>query len=144
MFDDGENVGWAAVLSMAPPEQDSFVAALVTTTMKSSGSTSLAQVDNTYSVNGTSGPQLRYFGAVVTEGQFDAWKPIGAEQAGSGYLVAWQLGTADQYTIWNVDGAGNYVPGHTITSGGTHALKWAEKTFKQDSTATARQGSPRQ
>ena len=51
------------------------------------------------------GVTLKYFGAAVTDGQFGTWKPIGAEQAGSGYQVAWQFGTADQYTIWNVDGA---------------------------------------
>ena len=219
---------------------------------KSSGSTSLWQVDNTYSVNGASGPELRYSGAAVTEGQFGAWKPIGAEQAGSGYLVAlavrhrrpvtmwnvdgggqlrprpydrrwcrglmqargvgddvpagsqwrrydghrhdgdrsggvddagpgrrhlhlerrdaeglrsggdrravrrleadrrgaagggyqvaWQFGTADQYTIWNVDGAGSYVPGRTITSGKTYAFEAAETTFQQDLNGDGRSG----
>ena len=86
------------------------------TVIEAAGATTLAHVADAFVFNGLT---LKYLGAEVTEGQFGAWKPIGAEQVGSGYRVAWQLGTADQYTIWNVDGAGDYIPGHTITSGET-------------------------
>ena len=46
--------------------------------------------------------------------------------------MAWQFGTADQYTIWNVDAAGNYVPGHVVVSGTSYALESAEAAFQQD------------
>ena len=102
---------------------------IATTVIEAAGSTTLAQVADTFTLNGVT---LKYFGAAVTDGQFGAWKPIGAAQSGGGYQVAWQFGTADQYTIWNVDGAGSYVPGHTITSGKTYAFEAAETTFQQD------------
>ena len=49
-----------------------------------------------------------------------------------GYQVAWKLAGADQYTIWNVDSAGNYVPAHTIRSGTDDVFEASETTFQQD------------
>src|SRR5207248_1014574 len=45
------------------------------------------------------GPQLSYGGAAVSEGEFGAWRPIGAEKTASVYDVAWRNGAADQYTM---------------------------------------------
>ena len=85
------------------------------------GATTLSQVADAFTVNGLT---LKYFSAAIIDGQFGAWKPIGAEQQPTGgYQVAWQFGTADQYTIWNVDAAGNYVPGHVVVSGTSYALE---------------------
>lgn len=100
-----------------------------TTVIESAGVGTLSQVADTYLVNGQT---LKYFGATITEGQFGAWTPIGAALSADGSQVAWQFGSANQYTIWDVDAAGNYVPGHTITSGTTAAFEAAELTFSQD------------
>ena len=108
---------------------------VVTTVIESNGSTSLAQVANTYSLSqggGASGLQLRFGGAAVTTGEFGAWTPIGAEQVGTGYQVAWQFGTADQYIIWNVDSTGNFLSQGAVLSGISLALESLETTFQQD------------
>ena len=68
---------------------------------------------------GPSAVQLRYGGASVTVGQFGAWVPIGAEQAGSTYQVAWKNGAADQYIVWTVDSSGNYLSQGGVVSGGS-------------------------
>ena len=43
----------------------------------------------------------------MTEGQFGAWTPVGAEQTAGGYQVAWKHGSDDQYFVWNTDSNGN-------------------------------------
>ena len=81
-----------------------------TTVVEAEGATSLVEIAGTYFLypdGGLLGPQLRYGGAAVTAGQFGTWAPIAAEQAAGGYQVAWQFGTADQYTVWTTDGSGN-------------------------------------
>ena len=65
-----------------------------TTSIESLGSTRLVQIANAYLLNpiaGSFGPQLKYGGAVVTAGQFGGWTPVGAEQTGSGYQIAWKM-----------------------------------------------------
>ena len=79
------------------------------TVIESNGLTSVVQVGGNYflyPIGTSSGPQLRMSGAAVTAGQFGLWTPIGAEQVGSGYEVAWQFGTADQFIVWNLDSSG--------------------------------------
>ena len=105
---------------------------IVTTVIESNGSTSLAQVANTYSLYqgvGSSGLQLRFGSAAVTTGQFGAWTPVGAKQVGTGYQVAWQFGTADQYIVWNVDSTGNFLSQGAVVSGISLALESLESTF---------------
>src|SRR6185437_7749072 len=62
-----------------------------------------------------------------------AWLPIGAEQTSSGYEVALKLTGADQYTVWYLDGTGNYlsspIPNATGESG---LLESIETSFHQD------------
>ena len=94
----------------------------LTTVIEASGSTSLVQVADAYFLyqgGGSSGPQLRLSGAYVAAGQFGAWTPIGAEQVGSVYEVAWKNGAADQYLEWTVDGSGNYITQGSVVSGST-------------------------
>ena len=112
-----------------------FATGIVTTVIESNGSTSLAQVANTYSLSPGGGApdlQLRFGGAAVTTGEFGAWTPIGAEQVGGGYQVAWQFGTADQYIVWNVDSGGNFLSQGAVVSGISLALESLETTFQQD------------
>ena len=63
----------------------------VTTNVEAAGSTTLAQVADSYflyAAGGSSGPQLRYAGAYVAAGQFGPWTPLGAEHnASGGYSV---------------------------------------------------------
>ena len=56
-----------------------------------------------------SGPSLKYNGMDYFTGEFGAWTPIGAEKTASGYEVAWKNGSADSYTVFNVDSQGNYL-----------------------------------
>src|SRR5439155_386249 len=89
------------------------------------GSTKLVEVGTNfylYSISSGSGPQLKYAGAPFVAGQFSAWTPIGAEQAATGYEVAWKVIGADQYTVWNTDSSGNYSSSATgVVSGSSSA-----------------------
>ncbi len=80
----------------------------MTTTIETSGSTSLSQVANIYAL-GASGVQVKRGGVAVVTGEFGAWTPLGAEQAGSGDKVVWQFGSADQYVGGNVASDGNWL-----------------------------------
>ena len=72
-------------------------------------------------------------GADVYVGQFDTWRPIGVEQTGSGYEVAWKHGNADEYIIWGTDSSGNCVANlMPSSSGSSTALKSFETSFQQD------------
>ena len=104
-------------------------------TIKSFGVTSLALVDGNYvmdPVAGGTGPEVSYQGTPVTAGEFGAWTPLGAEATSTGYEVAWQNGSADQYTVWQTDSSGNYVSGIGAVSGSSSTLKTAETSFHQD------------
>ena len=84
---------------------------VVTTVLETFGSTRLSQAANAYllsPVGGSSGPQIRFNGGLVTAGQFGSWVPFAAEQlSGGGYEVAWKIAGADQYSVWNTDSSGN-------------------------------------
>ena len=82
------------------------------TVIESNGSTSLVQIGSNYflePVGGGTGAELKYGGTPFTAGQFGGWAPIAVEPIANGYQVAWKVTSADQYTIWNVDGSGNYI-----------------------------------
>ena len=49
------------------------------------------------------------------------WTPIGAEQTASGYLVAWKMAGADQYSVWVTDSNGNYLSNTLTSVSGTSA-----------------------
>ncbi|MBI2736184.1 MAG: hypothetical protein HYX38_06485 [Rhodospirillales bacterium] len=103
----------------------------VTTVIESSGSTALIQIADSYFLGG-SGPQLKINGASITEGQFGGWAPVGAEQVGGGYQVAWKLAGADLYQVWTVDGSGNLVSASSTISGSSTVLQSAESVLHQD------------
>jgi hypothetical protein len=107
------------------------------------GATRLDKVGTNYfldPVSGGQGPILKFQGAPVFVGQWPTasgalWSPIGAEQTATGYEVAWHLAGADQYTLWNVDSAGNFVSNGGnggIMSGFSQAMETAEVSFHQD------------
>jgi Tryptophan-rich Synechocystis species C-terminal domain len=106
----------------------------VITVIQTDGSTSLTEVGNNfYLYNSGTGPELKYRGAAVTAGEFGSWTPIGAIQVTGGYDVAWKIPGADQYTVWNTDGSGNYVSNLVdVVSGSNTALEALETTFHQD------------
>jgi hypothetical protein len=106
------------------------------TTIEAYGSTALDQSGSNFfmiPVGGGSGPELGYFGAPVTSGEFGAWTPIGAEAISSGYEVAWKNGAADQYTVWATDANGGYtsMPLNSV-SGSSQPLEAIETSFHQD------------
>ncbi|MBR1174246.1 M10 family metallopeptidase C-terminal domain-containing protein [Bradyrhizobium sp. KB893862 SZCCT0404] len=107
--------------------------------IESAGSTSLVQVGDNYLLNpvaGGTGPELMFFGAPITVGMWTGWAPIGAEQTGSGYDVAWQNVSTGQYNIWSTDSNGNYVTNLlSFVSGTSAALQSFETTFHQDLTS---------
>ncbi|WP_315787190.1 MULTISPECIES: S8 family serine peptidase [unclassified Bradyrhizobium] len=107
------------------------------TIVEALGSISLAQVGVIYDLNtigGSTTVALRYNGANVVVHWLSDWTPIGAEANGNGgYEVAWKLQGQDLYTVWNVDGSGNY-KGNAIggVSGSSTALETFETSFHQD------------
>ena len=109
---------------------------LFTTPIESVGVTKLAQIGSGYTlaaIGGSSSVQLKYAGSAITAGQFGTWTPIGAEAVGGGYQIAWHDTSTDQYTVWNVDGAGNYVSNAIVAvSGSSAVLESFETFFEQD------------
>ena len=103
--------------------------------IEASGATRLDQVANEYFLHDSAGngPSLKYQGAAVMAGQSGAWAPVAGEKVGGGYQVAWQNGSADQYTVWNLDGNGNYTGNATgVVSGASPALEALESILHQD------------
>jgi serralysin len=104
--------------------------------IEADGATSLVQVGSNYffdPVGGTSGPELKDGGNPFTVGEIAGWTPIGVEQVGSGYDVAWKVIGADEYCGWITDSQGN----HTgtllgVVSGESAALEALEPIFHQD------------
>ena len=103
------------------------------TVIELNGATSLTAVgSNFYLYDSTgAGPSLKYNGATYTAGQFSGWSPISAEKTASGYLVAWKLTGADQYSIWTTDSTGNYISS-TVGAGSSAAVISAETVLHQD------------
>ncbi|WFU18942.1 M10 family metallopeptidase C-terminal domain-containing protein [Bradyrhizobium sp. CB3481] len=108
-----------------------------TTVIETVGATKLVQAGVNYELDpmaGGSGPLLKTGGAVVISGQFGGWTPIGAEQSGSGYLVAWKFTGMDQYLVWATDSNGNWTnsPIGSAVSGSNATLQSLETSFHQD------------
>ena len=108
------------------------LAAQLTLLIEATGSTDFFEVGNTYFLypEGAAPVGLKAGGAMVAEGQLGAWQPIGAEQVGSGYQVAWKFGS--NVWIWNVDSDGNYVSNAVFAHGSQWTLQSAEPGFGQD------------
>ena len=71
-------------------------------------------------------------GAAVTVGQFDTWTPLGAEKTGNGYLAVWKHGAADEYTVWTIDGGGNWLSQSAAVSGSSAEIQSLEPGFNQN------------
>ncbi|MCA1393336.1 hypothetical protein I6F20_30310, partial [Bradyrhizobium sp. IC3123] len=84
-------------------------------------------------VAGGVGPRLTFSGAPVAVDMWTGWAPIGAEQSGTGYDVAWKNESTGQYNIWSTDSNGSYVANLlSFVSGRSAALQSYETTFHQD------------
>ena len=94
---------------------------------------------------GGTGPSLKRGGVEYKVGAFGDWAAIGAEQTGGGYQVVWRVAGADQYTVWNTDGQGNYLANATGAVSGSDAfLQALESSFAQDLNGNGQIGpSPR-
>nr|WP_321576353.1 hypothetical protein [Bradyrhizobium barranii] len=71
--------------------------------------------------------------SICGAGQAGGWSPIGVEQIGSGYQVAWKVDSADNYSVWSTDSNGNYISNLIGGVSGTNAsLVSFESSFHQD------------
>ena len=107
---------------------------VVTTVMEALGSTSLTEVGNNYfldSISSGTGPELKYNGAPVVDGQFAPYVPIGVEQTAGGYEVTFKNSGANLFSIWNTDSNGNFLS-YAVYSGTSTALESLETSFHQD------------
>ena len=106
---------------------------VVTTVIRTDGSTNLATEGNQYFLNnGGSNIAIELNGTGIVVGQLGGWTPIGAVQTASGYDVAWQLSGTNQYTIWSTDSNGNYTANLVgAISGNSTTLESCETIFNQ-------------
>jgi len=108
----------------------------IPSTIESYGSTSLTRLGSDFFLygNGTSsGPELKYGGAAWAIGEWGAWTPIGAEATATGYEVAFKLGNANLYTVWNTDSNGNITDNPIgAVPGSDSSLQSIETSFHQD------------
>ncbi|MCA6120243.1 right-handed parallel beta-helix repeat-containing protein, partial [Bradyrhizobium sp. WSM 1738] len=82
----------------------------ITKTIESAGSTSLAQVGDSYQLNSSGGTNLVLkMDGTAWVADKTGWAAIGVEQTANGYLVAWKFAGQDKYSVWNTDKNGNYV-----------------------------------
>ena len=115
---------------------DGVVGVVPTRVIETSGTTKLWLVGNEYVMQNSGGADItiKYLNAAVTAGQFGIFAPIGAEQTGSGYEVAWKTTNGSNlYVIWNTDSSGNYIS--TVlgaVSSVNFSLEDLEPSFQQD------------
>src|SRR5262249_15730330 len=106
---------------------------LITKVIQVDGATSLTEIGpNFFLYQNGSGPELKYAGSPVTDGEFGSWAPIGAVQTASGYEIAWKEVSRGIYTVWSTDSHGNYLTNLWWVSGNSHALEGQEPIFGQD------------
>ena len=120
----GENFGVGTPATPTP----------IISSINTAGVTTLAQVGNLFelyppaSTGEISGPLLEYQGSVVTSG--GAWTPVGAQETGNGYEVAWENTVTNQYLIWNADANGDYTSSATgVLSGTSPTIEAVEANF---------------
>lgn len=102
----------------------------VLTGIETSGNTSLYRQADSYFINNS--VQVLYGGSYAGSTQFPNWTAVGAEQTIGCYLVAWRNSASGNYTVWNLDGSGNYV-WNSAEYGASSSLFFAlEATFQQD------------
>ncbi|WP_369539482.1 hypothetical protein [Bradyrhizobium japonicum] len=115
------------------------------TTIETLGATSLIEIGGNFYMNpvaGGTGPELKFYGSPVVQGQFSGWTPIGAEQISTGFEIAWQTPGTNQFTIWTTDSNGNFVSNTGAIGGNSTALEQAETIFHQDMNGDGTIGIP--
>jgi hypothetical protein len=116
------------------------------TTIATNGGTTLAVVGNLFELNsadGGRGPLLQLDGGLVTAGEFAAgWTPIEAEKTSSGYQVEWSVPGESEYTVWNVNGSGQFTGDSTGVTSSESALKAVNPGLSPDPNDDARQPTP--
>jgi Ca2+-binding RTX toxin-like protein len=111
-----------------------------TLVVETDGSTGFSAVNNHFVLgSGGSALSLKFFGADYDAGLLNGWVPVGAEQIGGGYEVAWKNPATGQFSIWNTDSSGNYIS-YTALDGSSLALKLMENSFHQDLNGDGRIG----
>jgi large repetitive protein len=109
-------------------------AGVTSSLIRANGSTALLQIAENYYlyVNGT-GPELKYAGSPVTQGQFGNISVIGAVQTSSGFDVAFRQAGTNNFTFWTTDANGNYMSNISgLVSGNSLTSEKMEATFGQD------------
>jgi hypothetical protein len=102
--------------------------------IQANGSTALLHIAESYYlyVNG-SGPELKYAGSPVTQGQFGNVSVIGAVQTSTGFDVVFKLAGTNNFAFWKTDVNGNYMANLTgLVSGASLTSELMESTFGQD------------
>jgi hypothetical protein len=105
--------------------------------IESSGTTVLRQVGDTYQLGGVSGfggTLLKYFGAVVTEGQLGDWTVVGAERGSTSNeaYVTLHNDVTGEYKIWLTDTQSNVKYDYGAMSGSDIMLRTVEESMLQD------------
>jgi len=112
--------------------------------VQTDGATSLLHIADTYFIYvGGTGPQLKYGGVGVTDGEFGTIAPIGAIQTASGYDVAWKIPGTSQFTFWTTDANGNYTSNLSgLVDGTSSTVESLEPIFHQDLNGDGTIGAP--
>src|SRR2546423_1700933 len=70
---------------------------------------------------------------MIASSDVGVWRAIGAEQSGSGYLIAWKMNGFEAYAVWHADiEGGDLSCAVTMTTGSDAALQSIETSFHQD------------
>jgi hypothetical protein len=114
------------------------------TLIEAFGSTTLVQTGSNYFLDkGDNATELHYDIAAFVAGEWGGWTPIGVEATATGYEVAFKFGSADLYTVWDTDSAGNItIDPIGSVSGNSGALAAMEKGFHQDLNGDGMIGNP--
>src|SRR5260370_1290493 len=110
-------------------------------------SNNLVQLLGTYSLyplGGSSGPQLKFNGVVVTagSGQWAGFSFLMIRRPPRSTLFPYTTLFRSQYTVWNTDSSGNFLSNIGVVSGGSYALQVREASFQQDLNGDGRIGPP--
>lgn len=110
-------------------------AAAIPSPIQTNFGTTLATINYVYYVLDSTGngPALKYNSTSIMVDSFGNWIPIGAIKTSSGYDVAWAFPGQDNFTVWSMDGNGNYVQAlYGPGPGSSSVLSNFELMFNQD------------
>ncbi|SEP23731.1 Leishmanolysin [Rhodospirillales bacterium URHD0017] len=105
----------------------------IVSAIENTGNTTLTKAADSYFINwGGSNIQVLYGGAYAGSNQFPNWSAVGAEQTVGSYMVAWRNSASGNYTVWNLDGSGNYLWNSSEYGVGSAPFQAIETAFGQD------------